>query len=423
MSIYKRLFFAISFMFFMASAFGQAARSPFTSFGIGEPYGSALINTQGMAGGGGGQPQYWYLNNQNPALLVYNSVNTVFQAGIIYESRTLRADTASEKNIGGNMNYLVTAFPVKPNRWTTSLGLMPYSTVKYRLQYINTVSNSAEKVSVTDEGSGGLTQLYWSNGVRLTKAFTVGVKAAYIFSSIVNTYSNKLIASNQPINYAVTLEDRAYVRDFAFTGGLSFSKDSVLHKKKYRVNAGLVYNMKADLNTRLRTKFYRNLPASGPLMQDTIYEAKSKISIPSGFTAGVSINKGSSWDLGAELSYQNWTNFRNASNKTDALGTSWRVAIGGERTPDLLSESFFKHLTYRLGVSMEQYPYLANNNVVKDRGINFGFSIPAGISTLDVAFRYGKRGNKKENIFEEDYFKIYFGVTFNDRWFVKRRLD
>jgi hypothetical protein len=318
---------------------------------------------------------------------------------------------------------LVTAFPVKPNRWTTSLGLMPYSTVKYRLQYINTVSNSAEKVSVTDEGSGGLTQLYWSNGVRLTKAFTVGVKAAYIFSSIVNTYSNKLIASNQPINYAVTLEDRAYVRDFAFTGGLSFSKDSVLHKKKYRVNAGLVYNMKADLNTRLRTEFYRNLPASGPLMQDTIYEAKSKISIPSGFTAGVSINKGSSWDLGAELSYQNWTNFRNASNKTDALGTSWRVAIGGERTPDLLSESFFKHLTYRLGVSMEQYPYLANNNVVKDRGINFGFSIPAGISTLDVAFRYGKRGNKKENIFEEDYFKIYFGVTFNDRWFVKRRLD
>ncbi len=422
MSINKNVFFAFLCVISAFTAFGQAARSPFTSFGIGEPYGNALINTQGMAGVGVSQPQFWYLNNQNPALLVYNNY-TVFQAGLLYESRTLRADTASEKNKGGNMNYLVTAFPVKLNRWTTSLGLMPYSTVKYKLQYIDNISNSAEQVYVTDEGSGGLTQLYWSNGVRLTRSLAVGVKAAYIFSTIKNTYANQLVTSSQPINYTVTLEERAYVKDLALTGGLSYSKDSVFHKKKYRFSAGLVYSLKTNLNTQVRTELYRNLGSSGPLMQDTIYQAKSRILMPPSITAGVSLNRGSKWNLGAEFSYQDWTVFRNVNNETDALGKQWRIALGGETTPDLLSESFLKHLTYRAGVSMEQYPYLANNHVVKDLGINFGLSMPAGRSSLDVAFRYGKRGNRKDNIFEEDYFKIYFGITFNDQWFIKRKFD
>jgi len=147
MSIVKKYFFILVCLFYGANVWGQAARSPFTSLGIGEPYGNALINTQGMAGIGVSQPQYWFLNNQNPALLVYNNM-TVFQAGMLVESRTIRRDTASEKAVGGNMNYLVTAFPIKPNRWTTSLGLMPYTTVKYKLSYQDKVENSSTNVQV-----------------------------------------------------------------------------------------------------------------------------------------------------------------------------------------------------------------------------------------------------------------------------------
>ena len=72
---------------------------------------------------------------------------------------------------------------------------------------------------------------------------------------------------------------------------------------------------------------------------------------------------------------------------------------------------------------MEEHPFLANGNPVKDVGINFGFSMPAGRSSLDFAFRYGKRGDKGENVLEERYFKIFFGITFNDQWFIKRRFD
>src|SRR5690349_22694772 len=120
----KYLFIFVCFLF-VSESWGQAARSPFTTSNIGETYGSSLINAQGMAGVGVSQPQPWHLNNQNPALLVYNYW-TVFQAGMLVESRTLSNDTASQRTTDGNMNYLVTAFPVKLNKWTTSLGLMPF---------------------------------------------------------------------------------------------------------------------------------------------------------------------------------------------------------------------------------------------------------------------------------------------------------
>jgi hypothetical protein len=110
--------------------------------------------------------------------------------------------------------------------------------------------------------------------------------------------------------------------------------------------------------------------------------------------------------------------------QNEGLGESWRVAIGGEITPDqFATENYLKRLTYRAGVSMEQNPFLANGNPVKDVGINFGLSMPAGRSSLDLAFKYGKRGDKADNILEENYFKIYFGITFNDQWFIKRKFD
>jgi hypothetical protein len=106
------------------------------------------------------------------------------------------------------------------------------------------------------------------------------------------------------------------------------------------------------------------------------------------------------------------------------LGQSWRTSLGGEFTMDPLAlESYLKRITFRAGLTLEQYPFLANDKEVRDFGINFGFSLPAGRSSMDFAIKTGKRGNKEENILEESYFKVYFGVTFNDQWFIKRKFD
>ncbi len=425
MSIFHKYVFFFIALLFTIKATGQAARSPYTSFGIGEPYGNALINHQGMGGVGVSQPQFFFINNQNPALLVFNAVETVFQAGIVGERRTISGDTLSETSKGGNMNYLVTAFPIVPGKWTTSVGLMPYTSVNYRMQYIDDIIGSANKVSVTEQGSGGLTQLYWSNGVRLTKEISVGLKASYIFSSIVNIYKNQLIDSPQPVNYLAAVEEKSYVRDFTFGTGISFSKDSLFSRQRYRVSFGAIYNFATDLNARKTDRLYRTTSIGDTTDVSVLpTSTKGSYSIPSSYTIGLSLSRGLQWSLGSEFSYQNWSAFTNVNKQSGGLDQSWRIALGGEYTPDIFAaENYLKRLTYRAGISMEQNPFLVNNNPVKDIGINFGFSLPAGRSSLDLAFKYGKRGNKAENVLEENYFKIYFGITFNDRWFIRQKFD
>jgi hypothetical protein len=424
MSIDKKSFLLIISLISVCQAFGQATASPFSTFGIGERYSNALTNNQGMAGVGVSQPQYWYANNQNPALLVYNTL-TVFNAGVLVEQRKIKADTVKQKTSSGNLNYLVTAFPVKRGQWTTSISISPYTTVKYYLHSIETSQETSEKFDKYEQGTGGISQLSWSNGVRINDQFAVGLRASYLFGSIVTLYQNRSLTTVPVVNYYASIEEKSYVKDFAFSAGLSFSQDSLFARKKYRLSLGAVYDFSTNLNTRTRTMLYRSdIPGNKgqKVDQDTISNGKGSLSIPAGITLGASLGQ-SKWAIAVEANYYDWSTFRSVSQDDEGLQQSWKVAAGGELTPDAYSTNYLKRLTYRTGVSMEQLPYLANGNKVQDIGINFGLSIPAGRSSLDLGFRYGKRGNRADNLFEESYIRVFFGVSFNDNWFIKRKFD
>lgn len=419
MSIVRKFSLLITVVISSVEVWGQAARSPFTTYGIGEYYGNSLIHNQGMGGMGVAQPQYWYLNNQNPALLVYNNL-TVFEAGMVGESRHIKGDTTNEKISGGNMNYLVTAFPIKPGKWTTSLGLMPYTNVDFA--FLSSYNVGGTPIEVVESGSGGLTQLYWSNGVRLNDEISVGLKAAYLFGPIDNVYSNQLLKSDQ-VPYVVSVEQKTTIKDFNFGLGFAFSRDS-LWGKNYRLSVGAVYSFEASLNAKRKDSFFRTTAAGDTLENYNLNTVYGDIRIPANITVGVSIGRGMRWSVGTEFMYQNWTNFKSVNEDDEGLGKSWRAALGGEFTPDPFAVgSYLKRITYRTGASIEQYPFLANGNTVKDLGINFGLSLPAGRSSLDVAVKVGKRGDKAQNILEESYVKLYFGITFNDQWFIKRKFD
>lgn len=427
MSVNKKWFLVIAVVISAANVWGQAAPSPFTTYGIGERYGNQLIHNQG-SGIGISQPQYWYLNNQNPALLVFNTL-TVFQIGAVGESRTLKGDTLNEKNTGGNLNYIVTAFPVKVNKWTTSIGLMPYTDVNFGFQYADYVrdqSNAIVDTLVTSEtGAGGLTQVYWSNGVRLTKDISVGLKAAYLFGPISNVYSNVLTTTpNQGASYLVNIEDKTNYHGANFGLGFSFSRDSLGRRQDRRFSVGVVYNFATDLTAKTKSKIYRTTLAGDTIERYNLTNDNGKTHLPDEFSVGVSYSRGLRWSFGTEFSYQNWTSFKSLGEGDQGLGKSWRVGAGGEYTMDPLAlENYLKRITFRLGGTYEQYPFKANNNTVKDLGVNFGFSLPTGRSSMDFGLKVGKRGNKKDNILEESYFKLFFGITFNDQWFIRRKFD
>ncbi len=102
-----------------------------------------------------------------------------------------------------------------------------------------------------------------------------------------------------------------------------------------------------------------------------------------------------------------------------------KVAVGTEWIPNVNSiNTYIARISYRLGFSYQQSPYLVNNSRVNDIGINFGWSLPIGQgSSFDLGFRLGQRGNLNDNPLRERYIKALVGITINDRWFVRRRYD
>jgi hypothetical protein len=413
------------------TALGQAARSPFSSFGIGESYGSAMAHSQGMGGVGMSNPEYYFLNSQNPALLVFNRLTT-FGAGVIGESRKQNSNELSEESGSGNLNYLSMGIPIKPGkwsngvmRWTTSLSLMPYTRLNYQLSYkIPIIGTGINTVDVTEKGSGGINQFAWSNGISLSKSISIGVKMAYLFSATENEYSNSLSQTNQFLVFTPNVYERTYVSDFQFSPALSIHLDSVFRKNN-RLNFGLVYDMKANLNT----EFYQRSERwnAGGIIDSltTIANAKGHITVPAVISGGISYQHAYRWTLAVDGSYGFFTQYRGLGDNNPYDKDSWRMAVGFQIVPDQTSlSSYLKRVNYRTGVSLENQPYLVNGNPVRDFGITFGMSLPVSrLSSLDVALKVGKKGDKTLNTVEENYIKLYFAITFNDQWFIKRRFD
>jgi hypothetical protein len=196
-------------------------------------------------------------------------------------------------------------------------------------------------------------------------------------------------------------------------------------RKANRFNVGAVYDFKTNLNSRFYQRIERRNVAGLVDSLTLISNQPGIITIPSKLAVGISFSKGYKWTVALDASYANYSQYRDLVGKNPYQGNAWSVAAGYEITPDVASlGSYLKRMTYRTGVSIENSPYLANGNAVKDFGITFGLSLPVSrISSLDLALKVGKRGDQALNLVEENYLKLYFGMTFNDQWFIKRRFD
>ena len=429
----KKLFFFLIPALLVLTALesrGQAAPSPFSGFGLGEFNGSALVNNQGMAGSGVSLPQVWYLNNINPAMLVYNRL-TSFHAGMIFDQRRLKTSTQSEKTTGGNVSYLTLGFPALTKKdnsavlWGTAIGLMPYTSVNYKIESTGTIAGSQEiDYFLEEKAQGGFNSIYWSNGVRITRSLSAGLKASYLFSSVISNYSNLLNQPAQLYRYEITLNEIVTVRGGRLSPSFHYRLDSI--KGKYFLNIGGTYEFGDKLNSDFFQKFERKNVQGVVLQTDSLQSKTATLTFPTILTAGLSFGNADRWAVSADYTL---TKFDGNTNRIGAdsypVTDGSRLAIGAEITPDSRSlTSLLKRITYRTGVSMEKSPYLVGGKTLEDLGINFGLSLPVSrISNLDFAVRFGKRGEINTNGLTENYFKVYFGVTYNDQWFIKSRFD
>jgi long-subunit fatty acid transport protein len=410
--------------------------SPYSRIGLGEyNANTGGVRQMGMGGVGLAAPNAVNVNELNPAMLFYTS-RTTFEAGYNGQFKTVKNATASSRSGNGTLGYFALSVPLS-TRWGGAVGLKPLSSVDYESNTVQAVANKPEDTELTQlRGTGGISEAYLGQGVRITKGLTLGFTASYIFGTVDETTGTTLQIANST-EAAVNSVDRQHTRysDFAFRAGAHYRQKV---SKSLNLNVGGVYSFSHKLNG-LQTNTRERQNADGTLIgtATVLSDGRGNAFVPALTQVGISLDNDRNWSLNLDVAQQQWSQFRNFTDNSPALKNTLRFGLGGEIAPDPGSvEHYFQRVTYRAGISFSQMPYQPGGNTLYDRSVSWGFAFPLPTATpleattFSLAFIYGQRGNtsllqtatNSSNV-QENYIRGQLGITLNNRWFIKRRLQ
>ena len=124
----------------------------------------------------------------NPASLGELKLTT-FSVGVHYKNTQLSSTEAKENVTSSSLDYIAVSIPTK--RFGFSFGIMPYSSVGYRLQSLEGIDDEiAPDVLSRYEGNGGLNRTFFSVGIPVFKGLNLGASFIYNFGTI-NTQASR----------------------------------------------------------------------------------------------------------------------------------------------------------------------------------------------------------------------------------------
>jgi hypothetical protein len=152
------------------------------------------------------------------------------------------------------------------------------------------------------------------------------------------------------------------------------------------------------------------------------------VKIPSVTTLGLGIGADKKWLLGASYTIQEMGSFSSTflSQSNVAYSDASTLRVGGYYVPDYAPfASFFKRATYRFGIRLVNTGMQVNNQAIKDFGTNIGVGLPMGgtFSNLNIGIEMGALGTSKAGLIKENYLSLRVGLSLNDRWFLKRKIN
>ena len=82
-------------------------------------------------------------------------------------------------------------------------------------------------------------------------------------------------------------------------------------------------------------------------------------------------------------------------------------------------------MVYKAGLRYENTGLVINNKTITDAAFTLGISLPLKntFSSLNLSFEHGSRGTTANSLVRENYNLFSIGLSFNDRWFVKRKYN
>lgn len=410
----------------------SGTNSPYSQYGLG------LLNEQssgfnrGMNGLGLAFREHNQVNYINPASYsALDSLTFIFDAGLSGQITNFNENGHKINANNADFEYAVAAFRAFKHVGV-SFGIVPFTNVGYNYA-ITDYLNDDRDVAYTNtySGSGGIHQVYFGAGWEFLKSLSVGANISYLWGdidrSVINSYSD---GSINTLSKYYTASVKSYKLDVGLQYQLALDKKNALA-------IGLTYG----LGHKLGTDPTCNIISTNTMtaVADTAsFTVNNGLEIPTSFGAGVMWNHANKLKLGADFSYQQWGSlqypvYRVVNDEPryeltdDYYKDRYKVTVGGEFCNDEMSRRFFDRIRFRAGVSYATSYYKINGIDGPDEisaSIGFGIPIVNAYNNRSVLNISGQWVHSAANgLLTENTFRINIGITFNERWFMKWKVD
>lgn len=432
----KKILAAALFAASVTPSFAQSGtNSPYSQYGMGILSDQTSGFNRGMNGLGLGFREHNQVNYINPAS--YSSIDSltfIFDVGISGQITNFSEGGVKKNAKNSDFEYAVAGFRAA-RHLGVSFGIIPFTNVGY--SYSNTAAiggatgSDATSYVNTYAGSGGFHQIYVGAGWEPIKGFSFGANVSYLWGrytrSVVNSYTDAYINT---LSKYYTASTNSYKVDFGvqYTAKLS---------KKDQLTLGLTYGMGHKLGGWSECTVV-STNSQTAVSDSASFGVRKALEIPTMYGAGLTWNHSNKLKVGFDYSLQKWGSVVAPVYRIDGDTPSYtaekgqysdrhKFTFGGEVCPQEKGRNFFKRIHYRLGASYAT-PYLKINGVdgPKEYSVSAGFGIPVvngynNRSILNISGQWVRQDSK--TFIRENTFRINIGLTFNEEWFAKWKMQ
>ncbi|MCX7550875.1 hypothetical protein [Xanthomarina sp. F2636L] len=437
----KKLVLVFIALFAIQSYAQEGTASPYSFYGMGSLKFKGTAENRSM-GGLSVYSDSIHINLRNPAsyasknLEIYKNESrpVKFAIGGNHTNAKLKSDSATDEVNSSTLDYLAMSFPI--GKFGLGLGLIPYTSVGYKLETLNENNELSSKF----RGEGGINKVYTSLGYLIKDGLSIGVDLGYNFGNIRNNTIEYVYTNEDDLAQYQTREDnRSDIGGLSANFGLIYTR---MIKDEFELSTSLTYRPKTNLTSR-NSRTFNTITINAFNQQEYVVNSieadlesqglkETDLVLPAKLSFGAGIGQPRIWFVGAEYSYLNTKKFKNELyDKSDSAGNvtysnASTVSVGGFFIPDYNSfSSYLERVVYRAGVRFEGTGLNINNQAINEFGISFGVGLPMGstFSNTNIGVEFGKRGTTSNNLIQENFINFQLSFSFNARWFERQRFN
>lgn len=419
-----------------AAAQTNGTNSPYSRFGLGTLDDQSQGFNKGMSGLGIGLHAGNRVNMINPASYAQaDSLTFIFDVGMSLQNGNFSDGSNSVNAHNTSLDYVNALFRIRKNLGF-SFGFVPFSSIGYNFttsQHVGTdyVSGNTITNKSVYYGDGGIHQLYMGAGWQPFRNFSIGANLSYLWGNYYHTVSQTLYNGSTADANADNLY-RQFNADIAtYKVDLGIQYDISVNKKNV-LTLGAIAGIGHKVNNSATLLNHTTNSDSITQVADNAFQ------LPYSFGVGINWKHQDQWSVGVDVHHEKWADCvmpaitestaRYEAQKGLYLNRT-KAVIGAEFVPDRNSRRYLQRVEYKIGASYST-PYVTVNGQdgPREYGISAGFGLPISNkinnrSVVNVSFQWLHSSPSATSLITENYLKLNVGITFNEKWFMKWKIN